>query len=389
MKKILAITALLLCVVLLFSSCSLGLSTESIGNVVTSISEALFPEPTEPLNENYNGRQNYYYSSLDEEGKIEYTKIYNAYMNYENCKLRLTESELEDMFNCVLYDNPEIFWVDSTYSYTRYASGTLVEPDYRNTPEESKEITDKVTTAVAKKVAEAAGIQSDYGKEKFFHDYICINTVYDLTTYEASGDAAYSVFIDGKSICEGYSRAMKMLLDGAGIYNYLVVGNTENEDGTIDGHMWNVVSIEGELYHLDVTWDDNDGEYGDNGYLYFNMTDEDIRKDHFDIVPYDNNCTSKTYNYYNVNGTFFNSFNGFNSLVVPCARNVTKDLVVEMRFANDGDYANLKNRIENDNGFFDFVSDVIRTSGIKVRKDEVQYIYEDEFNYLCIIFLKG
>ena len=60
-----------------------------------------------------------------------------------------------------------------------------------------------------------------------------------------------------------------------------------------------------------------------------------------------------------------------------------------MRFANDGDYANLKNRIENDNGFFDFVSDVIRTSGMKVRKDEVQYIYEDEFNYLCIIFLKG
>lgn len=389
MKKVLKFSSLLLCIVLLFSSCSI-LPTEDINNIISNVANSIASNKTVPLTEKYNGKDNYYYSSLDEEKKIEYTKIYNAYMKYETAIVNLTEAELEYMFNCVLYDNPEIFWVDSNYSYTSYPTGTLVEPVYRHTQEESEQISKAVKMEVDKVVASASGIQSDYGKEKYFHDYICKKTVYDLSTYDQFGDSAYSVFVDGKSICEGYSRAMKLLLDEAGIYNYIVIGNTKNEEGKMEGHMWNVVSIQNELYHVDVTWDDSDGEHGEIGYLYFNMTDDDIRKDHFDVAPYNNNCTSRTYNYFNVNGTFFNSFTGLNYMVDSCAKNVRKDdLILEMRFVNSSDYQTVKRKIQNDNSFFDFVSKVVVSSGINANKNEIQYIYQDEFNYLCIIFVKG
>ena len=248
----------------------------------------------------------------------------------------------------------------------------------------------ELSAEVSRIVALAGSGASDFGREKFFHDYICKNTVYDLETYDNFGDSAYSVLIDGKAICEGYARALKMLLDACEIYNYLVVGNTENDEGKMEGHMWNVVSVDGELYHIDVTWDDADGDLGEIIYLYFNLTDDDIRKDHFDIEPNDNSCSSLKFNYFAVNGLYFSSFNNFKGMISPCADGLNDDLIVEMRFANTADYNAIKTKADNnefDRAFYDFTVDVARASGKKIISKS--YIYNDDFNYLCIVFEKG
>lgn len=388
MKRIIGAISILLSIVILLSGCSVTVTPETIDKIVSSFSDSVTEIPD--LEEEYNGKINYYYSSLDEKGKNEYSKIYNGYMNLENFTVDLKREELDYMFNCVLYDNPEIFWVDSSYSFSKSPFGIFVEPDYRCSAEEIKSKKIEIKTAVNRITALSGSSASDFGKEKFFHDYICKNTVYDLSTYDDFGDSAYSVFVDGKAICEGYSRAMKMLLDAVGIYNYLVVGNTQNDEGETEGHMWNVVSVNGELYHIDLTWDDCDGELGEISYLYFNMTDEDIRKDHFDIVPYDNNCTSERYNYFSVNGLLFNSFNNFRGMAVPCAAGLNEDLIVEMRFADDADYKAIKAKAlnnETDRAFFDFTLDIARASGKRITSKS--YVYNDDFNYLCILFEKG
>lgn len=388
MKKVIGVISVILCIAVLLSGCSVTLNPETIDKIVSNISDSSTDIPV--LEENYNGKDNYYYSSLDEKGKKEYSKIYNGYMNLKDFTVDLTRDELDYMFNCVLYDNPEIFWVDSTYSFSKSPRGLFVEPDYRCSLEEIKTKTAELKAAVSRVVALSGSGNSDYNQEKFFHDYICKNTVYDLSTYDGFGDTAYSVFFDGKAICEGYARAMKMLLDEVGIYSYLVVGETENEAGQIEGHMWNVVSVDGELYHVDLTWDDYDGELGEISYLYFNMTDEDIRKDHFDIVPYDNNCKSQKFNYFNVNGLMFNSFNNFNGMANVCANGLNEDLILEIRFSNDADYEAIKTKAlnnETDRAFFDFTVDVALASGKNITSKS--YIYNDDFNYLCIVFEKG
>lgn len=388
MKKIIGIISVLLAIVFTFSSCSFSVNPESIERIVSNISNT--EQLIVPLSEEYNGRKNYYYSSLSAEEKIEYTKIYNSYMNKKDFTVNVTEDKLSILINGILYDNPEIFWVDSSYSFSKSPSGIFVEPEYRFNDEEIEKMKAELSAEVSRIVALAGSGASDFGREKFFHDYICKNTVYDLETYDNFGDSAYSVLIDGKAICEGYARALKMLLDACGIYNYLVVGNTENDEGKMEGHMWNVVSVDGELYHIDVTWDDADGDLGEIIYLYFNLTDDDIRKDHFDIEPNDNSCSSLKFNYFAVNGLYFSSFNNFKGMISPCADGLNDDLIVEMRFANTADYNAIKTKADNnefDRAFYDFTVDVARASGKKIISKS--YIYNDDFNYLCIVFEKG
>ena len=388
MKKIFGAVSVLLVIVITFSSCSLSVDPQYVERIVSNFSDS--SSQVTPLADDYNGRKNYYYSSLTDDEKTEYTKIYNAYMEKKEFTVNVKSDRLDSMFNCVLYDNPEIFWVGSTYSFSKSPSGVFVSPDYRFSDDEIKEKKILLSTEINRIIALAGSDSSDFAREKYFHDYICKNTVYDLSTYDTFGDSAYSVLIDGKAICEGYARALKMLLDACGIYNYLVVGETKNEEGNMEGQMWNVVSVNGELYHVDITWDDCDGELGEITYLYFNLPDRDIRHDHYNIMPYDNNCISLKYNYFSVKGVYFNSFNEFAGMAVPCADALSDDLILEMRFLNDDDYTAAKAKAinnETDRTFYDFTVDVARNSGKNIVSES--YIYNDDFNYLCIAFEEG
>lgn len=58
-------------------------------------------------------------------------------------------------------------------------------------------------------------------------------------------------------VCEGYSRAFKVLCDELGIPCVLVEGDAKSSvDDTPGAHMWNYVQIDGGWYAVDVTWND-------------------------------------------------------------------------------------------------------------------------------------
>lgn len=88
---------------------------------------------------------------------------------------------------------------------------------------------------------------------KTVHDHIINNTEYDNlksedvnnNTYKSN--TAYGVLKQGFGICSGYSDAMKLFLDKLNIINYKVSN---------DQHIWNLVYLDGEWLHLDLTWDD-------------------------------------------------------------------------------------------------------------------------------------
>ena len=203
------------------------------------------------------------------------------------------------------------------------------------------------------------------------------------------GDTAYSALIDGEAICEGYSRAMQLLLDRVGIRNYLVVGDGVNEEGT-EAHMWNIVEIDGENYHLDATWNDT-GNENSIGYLYFNVNDSIISRDHINLVPDNNNCVSMNANYFVINDLYVESFKNYDELVSPVAKELKNgDNIVEILFANEEQLSKAMKTLENNNyAFFDFVGDAVRKSGKDLQRDEIEYYTLDEQNYLCLIFKEG
>ena len=86
---------------------------------------------------------------------------------------------------------------------------------------------------------------------KIFHDYIVNHTKYDQSNTtglsNVGSSSAYGVLIDGIGICSGYSDAMQLFLEKMNVKNYRISSST---------HEWNLVYVEGDWRHLDLTWDD-------------------------------------------------------------------------------------------------------------------------------------
>ena len=108
---------------------------------------------------------------------------------------------------------------------------------------------------------------------KIFHDYIVNNTKYD-SNYDKNNNisvvgTAYGVLINGSGICSGYSEAMQLFLEKLGVKNYRISTST---------HEWNIVNVEGNWLHMDVTWDDPETTDGRNilNHNYFLISSDEL-----------------------------------------------------------------------------------------------------------------
>lgn len=328
----------------------------------------------------------FYYNNLPEDLKDEYITVYFSAINFdESFKVTLSEEELEVVVDAVIYDNPEIFWLTGNYTYTTYEDYVGIEHHYSYSRAEA----DKISSALENKVEEIVSAiphgASDFEKELFLHDYVCDNTVYDISVNDLLSQTAHSSLLDGRTVCAGYARAMQMLLDEVGINNYILIGNANNGTST-DLHMWNVVEIDGCNYHLDPTW--NDGAFTDEqGYFYFNVTDAYIMKTHSDFNFENNNCSYNTANYYQMKNTYVKSFTGFSSLVNATAGILaTGENTVEFVFESSSDYKRAVSAIDDDNAFFSYVESSVNQSGRRLQKNSVMYSAVDDYNFLVITF---
>ncbi|WP_049962865.1 dockerin type I repeat-containing protein [Ruminococcus sp. HUN007] len=143
---------------------------------------------------------------------------------------------------------------------------------YTNTKEEAdalrNEVYDKIDRIIEENITPG---MTELQKALVLHDYLVLNTTYDLGNtlpdgYE--GYTAYDILVFGNGVCEGYSQAYNMLLERVGISSIMVVSDAMN-------HAWNLVNIDGEWYHADVTWDDPvPDSIGRSGHGYFLLSDK-------------------------------------------------------------------------------------------------------------------
>lgn len=113
--------------------------------------------------------------------------------------------------------------------------------------------------------------KTDREKISLIHNYIISHSTYDdnaisnNSPYDST--SAYGNLIEGYSVCSGYSDAMAIFLDLLNIPNIKI--SSEN-------HIWNLVYIEGQWLHLDLTWDDSEDSRFQNN--YFLITKEKLHK---------------------------------------------------------------------------------------------------------------
>lgn len=120
-----------------------------------------------------------------------------------------------------------------------------------------------------------------------FHDYIINKTRYDdeyenelkqngTTTHKA--DKANGPLFEGYGICSGYTDTMALVLDRLKIPNFKLASST---------HVWNVVYINDNWLHLDLTWDDpvsQDHSVNNLLHKFFLIDSETLES--FDIVDH-------------------------------------------------------------------------------------------------------
>lgn len=104
------------------------------------------------------------------------------------------------------------------------------------------------------------------------HDYLIRNTTYDAATASAGtgGPAHYAegLLLNNLAVCSGYASAFQLLMSFADINCEYVY---------TDSHAWNLVQLEEEWYHIDVTWDDPvPDQPGTVIYSHFMMTDAEV-----------------------------------------------------------------------------------------------------------------
>lgn len=387
MKKIIPIIILLICCVLFLNIGKNVVDELEKKAIVDSINNDKYTvEEYADFQQQLKNKTFYYYHSLTDEQKEAYVTLYYAVLNFdESCKVKISQEELKTVLFAIIYDNSNIFWLSSNYTYYKHTDFIELNPEYKYTEYEANTISIALENKIQEIISGLPPFATDYEKELYLHDYICDNTAYDDSTYQNGGDTAHSSLIDGKSICEGYARAMQILLDTVGIKNYLVVGDGTSA-GVTEPHMWNIVEIDGYNYHLDVTWNDSVTKDSD-GYFYFNVTDDYIFRDHSNLEPEQNNCIYNFANYYVMKNAYVDVFTGFESLVNPTAKALGRgENTVEFLFKSSSDYKRAIKQLNDNTKFFDYINKSVQNSGRNLSITNVEYMLIEDYNYLCIVF---
>lgn len=98
----------------------------------------------------------------------------------------------------------------------------------------------------------------------------------------ASGGNATTMLLTNRGVCEAYSRTYHLLCSMAGIQVHSLLGHVGRQAHR--PHAWNMVRVDGDWYHVDVTWDDpidrSKLEADTVSHTYFLLTDKQISFDH-------------------------------------------------------------------------------------------------------------
>ena len=261
--------------------------------------------------------EKYFYNQLDEYSKIIYKEIEK---NKDNMKTGVYQINLGTGFSSLLsqdngekalgdcyqsaieafsYDNPDVFYIEFSKLYLNIETTTKGNKKtykvFINSGENENYLTSGLTSQkIKEELNEIEKIKlyftnnkksNTYENIKMVHDYLVDSIEYDQTISQANIYDIYGALINKKSVCEGYAKAFKYLMDSINIPCVTVSGKGTNSEGNTENHAWNYVRINGMWYAVDCTWDDPiliGSGYLSNSlkYKYFLKGEDEFNKSH-------------------------------------------------------------------------------------------------------------
>lgn len=185
-----------------------------------------------------------------------------------------------DIYPQVINENPELFFVEGGCTYQ--SMGEIVSnvlPDYLCGEESVNVLTEEQKSQIRQKqtaleqvingiLAQVDPDWSDLEKALFLHDYLATHAQYDKTLQIRD---AYTILVEGTGVCQAYTLAYRLLLNRVNITSGTVTSTSLN-------HIWNILLIDGNWYHVDVTWDDpTEDRIGQSQHVYFCLSEDKLK----------------------------------------------------------------------------------------------------------------
>ena len=340
-------------------------------------------EPEQPQSDSTQEQQDtrevselyYAYHHLDGEKQKIYLEVLDALTGMKSGVplSTLDKSVLDVVFACVMNDHPELFYTDG-YQYTEYTIGGTVtgltfSGKYSMTDAEAEQAKLMIEQRLAECFQQVPLNEDEYSTVRYLYEWLIDHTEYDRTA--ENNQNIRSVFLQGRSVCQGYAKAMQYMLQKAGIQCVLVTGFTNGER-----HGWDLVRVNGEYYYLDPTW--GDASYASGGtesaldgfvppinYDYFLVTTDEITRTHsIEKVVELPLCTAVDDNYFVREGLFFDSYDAARLALVFGSEATREAGYVTLKCGSSEAYEQMMQTLIESQAVFDFVDRQGATTGV-------------------------
>ena len=253
--------------------------------------------------------------------------------------MNITADDYCAVYQQLYNDENAMFYLDTKMQYAVNSSTQNVASAnifYKYSDSEITRMQSAIDAEVNSLLAKITVGMTDYDIVKLFYDYLAENVVYDEDA--ANCRDLYGVFVDKRALCGGYAKAFSYLCGKVGIENLTITGDADEVP-----HMWNMVKLGGEWYHIDPTYAVTESQLGPYvRYDYFGVTDEVISRSR---VVYEQDyqypkATAKTYNYYVKNGLVADSWDDVTAMltnqIISASKN--KELVAQVQCSSKDTY---------------------------------------------------
>lgn len=224
----------------------------------------------------------YYYEKGDNQYKEDYKMVFYSLLEFkENANFKLRDlTYYEQLYRECVSDNPLLFYIENvTFSIGSFGVRMMFNYSYKW---EQTEIIYKKIFSCVNRIRVQCSDDPEELKIGKIHDYIVENVEYDDSP-DLPVHYSHSFFVYRKAVCDGISKAAKILMDGVSIKSIVIYGDATTPNSFDDnlGHAWNIVWINDRPSHYDFTFDNNLSLSKEIvRYDYYSLSDEQIRQDH-------------------------------------------------------------------------------------------------------------
>lgn len=320
-----------------------------------------------PIERNPGSLSRYAYNLLNDAEKTVYDTVFEAINSFiteiNGFGISVTDAQVQMIVDYIQRDHPEIFWFQhgATYYFdTTTHIVNRIELKYCMTQDEAKKRQEKIDAATKSFLTSVTDTMSDYEATLHIYENIIELVDYDTIGLERQRNSVvspeipddlrsiYGVFVNKKAVCAGYAKALQYLLNLCGIECTYV---------TSDTHAWNLIKLEGDYYHMDVTWGDGSDTKKDKqqtgviNYDCFCITTAELARIE-SHTPESNfplpECTATKCNYHRRHGLYFETYDFDRIRSIVCESVKQNKLDVSFKFGSSNIFGIAKKRLIDD-----------------------------------------